>query len=756
MERGKSAGKDKNISGNVDLLEKKKTQRKVPLVVNLKKERERARDQPDSDRINNDKNRKHNPYTEGLVRKQAVELEDLGAKANNKGVNFNQKAPLGIESEAENKKLKGQKEDVKGIMKNKSSPDDQNNPYPKKGNVNKTKSDLATKSTVQKLEESEKFKSMKEKNIKKIETLKSMFYYKVESKKEVVDYILASGNYDSRNREVPWYIILPNGKWKRTWDFFVTFFLLYSLIIVPIDVGWNVECFTSDQGQFVSSTYLACTILFFFDIFLNFFTAFLNEKNQYIYKLEEIAQHYLTTTFAFDALSALPFDRFSQFQMTDCFQPYIATSKIFLLFNLVRFLKLGKYIAIIEDLLHKYITMVRLGKIFLMLLYLAHLFGNLFAGNSSYTTDVVFQVCDSETTLKTLYACQKNQLENNFISVYFYSVFIGIFFLTGNSLNAKQSWERMYQICVLLIALGLNASIFGNVAVIIGKMSVGLDPFVQEKIDIMKEYMNFMRFEIDTINTIEEYHKNIWMKQRNMMYPHDFFDNLSSALHKLILLDQWRKSFFEVSSFLPDVSERFFSDMLPLFRPKIFMKDDVIISEGEVTTGAIFFIPKNGTCSVKIGGEWVRNMIVGEFFGEVAIFLRSRRRTATITCLKNSDFLSIEGEDFEKLLQDYPEDFESIKIIAKDRILSHIKLYPSKLFANLVPKNELKDYLLRKCIYLNDEEEDRTFEEKEAENVTINLDKILPRIELCNDILNIAKNRMVTLNKKLKSEEEMK
>jgi CRP-like cAMP-binding protein len=276
---------------------------------------------------------------------------------------------------------------------------------------------------------------------------------------------------------------------------------------------------------------------------------------------------------------------------------------------------------------------------------------------------------------------------------------------------------------------------------------------VQAKIDIMKEYMNFMRFDPDTIDTIQEYHKNIWMKQRNMMYPEDFFDNISSALHKLILLDQWKTHFFEVSNFLPDISENFFGDMLPILKPKIFMKDDVIISEGEITTGAIFFIPRGCSCSVKIGGEWVRNMIFGEFFGEIAIFLRSRRRTASITCLKNSDFLSIDGEDFLRLLQDYPEDYTSIQIIAKDRLLSHIKLYPSKLFAKLVPKNDLKDYLIRRCIYLNDEEEDSIFEEKETENLTVNLDKLLPKIELCNNILSIAKNRLTSINKKLKPDE---
>ena len=674
----------------------------------------------------------------GIVRKQAVELEVLNDASDLKKPEKDARSSI----HRENNSL---------IIKKKKVTV---NPYDQKNlQVGKTKTgNIIPKSTTQRLIDDPHFKSMKEGNEIMINSLKEMLYVSIEKKMDVTSYILNSGNYDSRNRTVPWYIILPNGKCKRFWDFFVTFFLLYSLIIVPIDVSWNVECFTTDAGGFISFTYSICTSLFFIDIFLNFFTAVLNEKNQYIYDLQAISTHYLTNNFFFDLLAALPFDKFKAFRMSDCFQPYIAPSKIYLSFVLVRFFKLGKYIAVVEDLLSKYITIIRLTKIFLTMLYLSHLIGNLFSGNSPNVTSVIFQACNSYKTIETSQACLKKLMIENFSSIYFYSVFLGMYLLTGNEPTVSQHWERVFVIIVLITALGLNASIFGNVAVIISKMSVGLDPFVQEKIDIMKEYMNFMKFDQETIEKIEGYHVNIWMKQRNMMYPDGFFSNMSSALHKLILLDQWRKSFFEISHFLPRISPEFFGDILRLLKPKIFMRDDVIITEGESTDGAVYFISRNGSCSVKIGGEWVTNMILGDFFGEIAIFLRSKRRTATITSLRDSDFLSIDGKDFESLLQDYPNDYEKIKNAAKDRLLSNIKLYPSKLFAKLVPKNDLKDYLLRKSIYLNDEEEDRVFQAVE-ESLTVNLEKILPKLEMCNQMLTNARNNLTNLNKLVRERE---
>jgi CRP-like cAMP-binding protein len=616
--------------------------------------------------------------------------------------------------------------------------------------LSKSNSDSLSKSATQKIEDNEYFRAMLLENKEKLERVANKFYKNVQKKIDVVRYISFSGNYDSKNRDVPIYIILPNSFIKRLWDYVVFIALIYSMVMVPLDVGWNVECFTSDNGDLIHVTYLACSIVCFIDIFLTFFTAVLNEKNQYIYSIPSIANNYLSKGFLFDILAAIPFDRIKAFEITDCFQSYIAPAKVFLLFNLVRIFKLGAYISKIEDLLSKHITVVRLVKMIFTLLYLSHFIGNFLSGNSNETTGWIFLPCNNSKTLEQLRECQKKIMTDNFVSVYFYSIYIGMFLLTGNELGlVNAAWERFVCIVIVMLALGLNATIFGNFAVMLGKMSLGLDPFVQAKIDIMKEYMNFMRFDSETIVTIQEYHKNIWMKQRNMMYPEDFFSNLSSALHKLILIDQWKTHFFEVSSFLPLVSEDFFSEMVPILKPKIFMKDDVIVSEGEIATGTIFFIPKGCSCSVKIGGEWVKNMIFGEFFGEIAIFLRSRRRTASITCLKNSDFLCVDGQDFLRLLQDFPEDYDRIKITAIDRLLSHIKLYPSKLFAKLVPKNDLKDYLIRRCIYLNDEEEDAIYESKAAENLTMNLDKIIPLLEFSNNILITAKNRITTVNKKL-------
>jgi CRP-like cAMP-binding protein len=278
----------------------------------------------------------------------------------------------------------------------------------------------------------------------------------------------------------------------------------------------------------------------------------------------------------------------------------------------------------------------------------------------------------------------------------------------GNDLETKEFREQVILIVTTVSATIINATIYGNVAVMLTKVSDGVSPILREKIDTMLEYMNFMKFSAGFINQIEEYHLNIWFKQRNMLYEESFFGDMSRALQKIVLINQWKHTFFVFSKFLPIVSESFMLDIVINLEPKIYMTNDIIITEGEFNS-EVYFVSSNGFCKVYIGGQWIRDLRKGDYFGEIATFLRSRRRTATILSYKDADYLFIDGQKFERLLRNYPDDYEKLKTVAVQTLIDSMKFYPSSLFAKLVPNNNVKDYLLRKCIYLNEEEEDKFY-----------------------------------------------
>jgi len=121
-------------------------------------------------------------------------------------------------------------------------------------------------------------------------------------------------------------------------------------------------------------------------------------------------------------------------------------------------------------------------------------------------------------------------MTSSFSSIYFFSLYIGIILSFGNDTQTQQSWEMAVLMAVTVICTVTNASIYGNVAVMLNNMGFGVSPILRQKLDVMKEYMNFMKIDERFIDQIEEYHVNIWLKQRNMMYEDNFLNDMSLAL----------------------------------------------------------------------------------------------------------------------------------------------------------------------------------------------------------------------------------
>ena len=576
--------------------------------------------------------------------------------------------------------------------------------------------------------------------------LKEYIFVDVKAKRDKILYMCNSGNFDTRRPPPPFYIILPNSRTKIFWDVFICLLTVWNLVIVPIDIGWNVECFTLDKGATNQKIYTISSVVFFVDFIINFITAVLSAKNEYLYELDQIFKIYVKDWFIYDCIGMIPFSKFYTFDNMDCFSTYISTTKIFYFFYLVRILKLGKYYDMIERLMSKFAVLLRLTKLLFSVIYFSHLVGNIFCGNSPTVANNLFSQYYNSAISADFYSNMAYFIMNNFAAIYFNSLFTGIYWMMMNELDVVNSWEKMYQVVVLGVSIGLNASIFGNVAVLLENVSFGLSPILQAKVDIMKEYMFFMEFDDSFITQISDYHLNLWMKQRNMLYPEGFFDDMALSLQKTFLIDQWKKTFFEVSKFLKVVSKSFFLDMVPKLKPKIYMRNDIMITEGD-NTSEVYFMSSTSITHIKIGGEWVKNLESGDYFGEISMFLVSTRRTASVICLKDSDFLILEGDIFQTFLRDYPEDYEKIKSSAIQKFLSSMKLYPTSLFAKIVPNLDKQSYLIRKCIYLP------TTEEIESETVVgnsnstiINLDPIMNKIEFINIIFNDIKSKLIKMN----------
>mgnify|MGYP001411992876 CR=1 FL=1 len=105
-----------------------------------------------------------------------------------------------------------------------------------------------------------------------------------------------------------------------------------------------------------------------------------------------------------------------------------------------------------------------------------------------------------------------------------------------------------------------------------------------------------------------------------------------------------------------DLSEKECESLRPIFKPRNYLKNSMIILEEEY--GDLVFVVKTGTIKITRVNDEGKEVILallgpGEMFGELAI-LDGEARSANALAQENCELLAINKEDFLDLLKNYP------------------------------------------------------------------------------------------------------
>lgn len=99
-------------------------------------------------------------------------------------------------------------------------------------------------------------------------------------------------------------MIHPLNDHKVTWDLFIFLLVIYSVIMIPLRIGFDSR---SSLGFVVFDSMIDC--LFFIDMMLTFNTAYLDTHlEKYVYSRAKIAKNYLSFWFWIDLVSTVPID----------------------------------------------------------------------------------------------------------------------------------------------------------------------------------------------------------------------------------------------------------------------------------------------------------------------------------------------------------------------------------------------------------------------------------------------------------------
>ena len=101
--------------------------------------------------------------------------------------------------------------------------------------------------------------------------------------------------------------------------------------------------------------------------------------------------------------------------------------------------------------------------------------------------------------------------------------------------------------------------------------------------------------------------------------------------------------------------------------------EDLEVAEGKELThegdlGREFFVIVEGEVSVAKGGEEVRRLGPGDFFGEIALVYEPARRTATVTAATPLRFFVLTRQSFRRLLEHQPQIEEKVMAALEERL----------------------------------------------------------------------------------------
>ena len=97
----------------------------------------------------------------------------------------------------------------------------------------------------------------------------------------------------------------PNDTYYMYWDMWISFILLISCIITPINFAFQDEL--ENVEWYVIFNY-AIDLFFLAELIVNFNTAFEDEDKEIVDSRKEIAKRYLSGWFVIDIVSILPLD----------------------------------------------------------------------------------------------------------------------------------------------------------------------------------------------------------------------------------------------------------------------------------------------------------------------------------------------------------------------------------------------------------------------------------------------------------------
>ncbi|XP_037036677.1 potassium voltage-gated channel protein eag isoform X2 [Bradysia coprophila] len=326
--------------------------------------------------------------------------------------------------------------------------------------------------------------------------------------------------YRQEAPKTPPHILLHYCAFKAIWDWVILCLTFYTAIMVPYNVAFKNK--TSEDVQLLVVDSIV-DVIFFIDIVLNFHTTFVGAGGEVVSDPKVIRVNYLKSWFIIDLLSCLPYDVFNAFDHDDD-----GIGSLFSALKVVRLLRLGRVVRKLDRYLEYGAAMLILLLCFYMLV--AHWLACIWYSIGRSDADNGFQVSwlwKLANLTQTPYGYVKHNETTEYTeltygpsrsTMYITALYFTMTCMTSvgfGNVAAETDNERVFTICMMIIAALLYATIFGHVTTIIQQMTSATAKY-HDMLNNVREFMKLHEVPKALSERVMDYVVSTWAMTKGL------------------------------------------------------------------------------------------------------------------------------------------------------------------------------------------------------------------------------------------------
>lgn len=453
------------------------------------------------------------------------------------------------------------------------------------------------------------------------------------------------------------YIFHPDGKFKIYWNALILLFTIYSILVEPYQMAFEV-----DQLRSLFILELTIDFLFFIDMIISFFTGYYDEKLSVETSLKKIFLRYLKSWFILDLITCFPLQLFFQgFNYNSALRMagFKRLWKIVRVAKLLRFIKILKNRDQRKNIHLAFKLSIQLERLMFFLLFIGfmiHLItcfwvfiGNLYLEDGDNWI-VVFGFHD--------------YLNFDLYVVAIYWSVTTLVTVGYGDIYATNSTERFYCFIIMITGILTYSYTVSSISNIISSLDSRKALLIKKQdtlTTIARKYKLSQVFCSRISRALEYEHRNHDKELTGILQ--DLPVGIKHELLQLIYEEKICKNFFFKTKSLA-----FIAWVAPKLHPIQIQQNEFIYKENEFASEMYFIINGRLSVNIKRDGMFYPLIYLTEnyYFGEIdLLFSNSKNHLNSVKAEQKSELLSLERDEFENILK-YFED-EAIEICIKAR-----------------------------------------------------------------------------------------